>query len=65
LLGFTEGDGSFHYSISKEMFTFSLGQKDNEVLMYAIKDFLDSIVIQQSTAFGLCIMLMRSIMHKH
>lgn len=48
LLGFTEGDGSFHYSISKEMFTFSLGQKDNEALMYAIKDFLDSIVIQQS-----------------
>ena len=27
LLGFIEGDGSFHYSISKEMFTFSLGQK--------------------------------------
>ena len=48
LLGFTEGDGSFHYSISKEMFTFSLGQKDNEALMYAIKDFLGSIAIQQS-----------------
>lgn len=49
LLGFTEGDGSFHYSISKEMFTFSLGQKDNEALMYNIKDFLDSIAIQQSS----------------
>lgn len=30
------------------MFTFSLGQKDNEALMYSIKDFLDSIAIQQS-----------------
>jgi hypothetical protein len=30
------------------MFTFSLGQKDNEVLMYTIKDFLNSIAIQQS-----------------
>ena len=30
------------------MFTFSLGQKDNEALMYAIKDFLGSIAIQQS-----------------
>ena len=48
LLGFIEGDGSFHYSISKEMFTFSLGQKDNEALVYAIKDFIDSIAIQQS-----------------
>lgn len=31
------------------MFTFSLGKKDNEALMYTIKDFLDSIAIQQSS----------------
>lgn len=48
LLGFTEGDGSFHYSITKDMFTFSLDQKDNEALMYTIKDFLDSRALQQS-----------------
>ena len=48
MLGFTEGDGSFHYSISKETFTFALGQKDHEALMYVIKDFLDTIAIQQS-----------------
>jgi len=48
LLGFTEGDGSFHYTLSKEMFAFSIGQKDNEALMYAIKDFLESRAIEQS-----------------
>ena len=30
------------------MFAFSVGQKDNEALMNAIKDFLDSIAIEQS-----------------
>ena len=27
LLGFSEGDGTFHYIISKESFTYSVGKK--------------------------------------
>ncbi len=27
LLGLSEGDGTFHYVISKESFTYSIGQK--------------------------------------
>lgn len=48
LLGFSEGDGTFHYIISKESFTYSIGQKDSGALMIAIKNFLESRVTEGS-----------------
>lgn len=48
LLGFSEGDGTFHYVISKESFTYSIGQKHSGALMIAIKNFLESRVTEGS-----------------
>ena len=48
LLGFSEGDGTFHYVISKESFTYSIGQKNRGALMIAVKNFLESRVTEGS-----------------
>jgi hypothetical protein len=37
LLGYVEGDGSFHFSTSNKSLVFSISQKGNEALMLAIR----------------------------
>lgn len=44
-LGFVEGDGSWSYSFSKNTFIFIIGQKGNMVLMNAICNYLNNLVL--------------------
>jgi len=48
LLGFIEGEGSFSVKKGKNFpLTFSLSQKDNTILMKAIKDFFDNLGVSK------------------
>lgn len=45
LLGFVEGDGWFSFSPQERFFTFGIIQKGNKLLLEAIQDFLNNLVI--------------------
>lgn len=51
LLGFTEGDGTFHYD-RRGTFKYQLTQKGNKALMEAIQNYLNSLIPQDKLSFS-------------
>ena len=49
LLGFVGGDGSFSYARKNEKLIFAIIQKENDPLLYAIKDFLHNLINKYRT----------------